>query len=280
MNEIINNKRITFKKSVRDGDSLVLIDFLAAHSNLSKSVLKKVLNNGGVWGRLFKNARLVRNRRATQEINLESSVEFYYDPKLTAMEIPEAKEVFKSREWGLWYKPQGLLSQGTEFGDHCSILRQIEKAKNKAWLVHRLDREASGLMLFAYTKNAARLFSELWQKHEVRKIYKVEVVGVIAKAGEINLELDGKTARTTYTVLEASAHTSKLLVEIHTGRLHQIRRHLEMIGYPVLGDPQYGVGNKNTAGLRLMAFQLIFRDPFTQKEINFQLPEKELGEVF
>lgn len=280
MNEIINNKRITFKKSVRDGDSLVLIDFLAAHSNLSKSVLKKVLNNGGVWVRLFKNARLVRNRRATQEINLESSVEFYYDPKLTAMEIPEAKEVFKSREWGLWYKPQGLLSQGTEFGDHCSILRQIEKAKNKAWLVHRLDREASGLMLFAYTKNAARLFSELWQKHEVRKIYKVEVVGVIAKAGEINLELDGKTARTTYTVLEASAHTSKLLVEIHTGRLHQIRRHLEMIGYPVLGDPQYGVGNKNTAGLRLMAFQLIFRDPFTQKEINFQLPEKELGEVF
>lgn len=280
MNEIINNKRITFKKSVSDGDSLVLIDFLATHSNLSKSVLKKVLNNGGVWVRLFKNARLVRNRRATQEINLESSVEFYYDPKLTAMEIPEAKEVFKSREWGLWYKPQGLLSQGTEFGDHCSILRQIEKAKNKAWLVHRLDREASGLMLFAYTKNAARLFSELWQKHEVRKIYKVEVVGVIAKAGEINLELDGKTARTTYTVLEARAHTSKLLVEIHTGRLHQIRRHLEMIGYPVLGDPQYGVGNKNTAGLRLMAFQLIFRDPFTQKEINFQLPEKELGEVF
>jgi len=280
MNEIIYNKRITFKKSVRDGDSLVLIDFLAAHSNLSKSVLKKVLNNGGVWVRLFKNARLMRNRRATQEINLDSSVEFYYDPKLTAMEIPEAKEVFKSREWGLWYKPQGLLSQGTEFGDHCSILRQIEKAKNKAWLVHRLDREASGLMLFAYTKNAARLFSELWQKHEVRKIYKVEVVGVIAEAGEINLELDGKPARTTYTVLETGAHTSKLLVEIHTGRLHQIRRHLEMIGYPVLGDPQYGVGNKNTAGLRLMAFQLIFRDPFTQKEINFQLPEKELGVVF
>lgn len=280
MNEIINNKRITFKKSVRDGDSLVLIDFLAAHSNLSKSVLKKVLNNGGVWVRLFKNARLMRNRRATQEINLDSSVEFYYDPKLTAMEIPEAKEVFKSREWGLWYKPQGLLSQGTEFGDHCSILRQIEKAKNKAWLVHRLDREASGLMLFAYTKNAARLFSELWQKHEVRKIYKLEVVGVIAEAGEINLELDGKPARTTYTILETGAHTSKLLVEIHTGRLHQIRRHLEMIGYPVLGDPQYGVGNKNTAGLRLMAFQLIFRDPFTQKEINFQLPEKELGVVF
>lgn len=280
MNEIVNNKPITFKKKVREGDPLVLIDFLEKYSKLSKSTLKKVLNNGGVWVRLFNNSKLVRNRRATHEINLESLVEFYYDPKLTSMIVPEGKEVFKSREWGLWYKPQGLLSQGTEFGDHCSILRQIEKAKNKAWLVHRLDREANGLMLFAYTKNAARLFSELWQKHQVRKLYKVEVVGAIKDAGEITIELDAKEARTTFTVLETGMHTSKLLVEIHTGRLHQIRRHLDMIGHPVLGDPKYGVGNKNTDGLKLMAFQLIFRDPLSQKEINFQLPEKELGVIF
>ncbi len=280
MNEFVNNKPITFKKLVREGDPLVLIDFLEKYSKLSKSTLKKVLNNGGVWLRLYSNTKLARNRRATQGLFLESLVEFYYDPKLTTMLVPEGKEVFKSKEWGLWYKPHGLLSQGTEFGDHCSILRQIEKAKNKAWLIHRLDREASGLMLFAYTKNAARLFSELWQKHEVRKLYKVEVVGVIKDAGEINHQLDAKEARTSYTVLHTGEHTSKLLVEIHTGRLHQIRRHLDMIGHPVLGDPKYGVGNKNTDGLKLMAYQLIFRDPFTQKEINFLLPEAELGVIF
>lgn len=280
MNDHLNNKPITFKKSVSAEDPLVLIDFLEKHSKLSKSTLKKVLNNGGVWVRLFKNSKLARNRRATHEISLESQVEFYYDPKLTTMVVPVAKEVFKSKEWGLWYKPQGLLSQGTEFGDHCSILRQIEKAKNKAWLVHRLDREASGLMLFAYSRNAAALFSDLWQKHEVRKLYKVEVVGIIKESGEINLSLDGKAARTSYTVLSNDTHSSKLLVEIHTGRLHQIRRHLDMIGHPVLGDPKYGVGNKNVEGLKLMAFQLIFRDPYTQKEINFQLPEVELGLSF
>lgn len=280
MNDHLNNKPITFKKSVSAEDPLVLIDFLEKHSKLSKSTLKKVLNNGGVWVRLFKNSKLARNRRATHEISLESHVEFYYDPKLTTMVVPVAKEVFKSKEWGLWYKPQGLLSQGTEFGDHCSILRQIEKAKNKAWLVHRLDREASGLMLFAYSRNAAALFSDLWQKHEVRKLYKVEVVGIIKESGEINLSLDGKAARTSYTVLSNDTHSSKLLVEIHTGRLHQIRRHLDMIGHPVLGDPKYGVGNKNVEGLKLMAFQLIFRDPYTQKEINFQLPEVELGLSF
>jgi len=280
MNDFLSNKPITFKKSVSEGDPLVLIDFLEKHSKLSKSTLKKVLNNGGVWVRLLKNSKLVRNRRATHEISLESQIEFYYDPKLTAMVVPAAKEVFKSKEWGLWYKPQGLLSQGTEFGDHCSILRQIEKAKNKAWLVHRLDREASGLMLFAYTRNAAAIFSDLWQKHEVRKLYKVEVVGIIKENGEVNHSLDGKVAKTTYTVLQNTEHTSKLLVEIHTGSLHQIRRHLDMIGHPVLGDPKYGIGNKNMEGLKLMACQLIFRDPYTQKEINFQLPEAELGVVF
>jgi tRNA pseudouridine32 synthase/23S rRNA pseudouridine746 synthase len=276
----MSDKIIIFKKAVRDGDPLVLIDFLEKYSKLSKSTLKKVLNNGGVWLRLFNKSKLARSRRATHELNLESFVEFYYDPKLANREIPKALELTKFKDWGLWYKPPGLLSQGSEFGDHCSILRQIEKAKNKAWMVHRLDREAHGLMLFAYTKNAAALFSALWQKHEVRKFYKVEVLGVIKEDGSILLDLDGKHAKTTYTILETLINTSKLLVEIHTGRLHQIRRHFEMIGHPVLGDPKYGIGNKNNEGIRLMAYQLMLRDPFTQKEINFELPERDLGLVF
>jgi tRNA pseudouridine32 synthase/23S rRNA pseudouridine746 synthase len=275
-----SNKPITFKKAVREGDPLILIDYLEKYSKLSKSTLKKVLNNGGVWVRLFNNSKLARSRRATLDLNTESHVELYYDPKLVNMIIPKGLEVLKSREWGLWYKPSGLLSQGTEFGDHCSILRQVEKAKNKAWPVHRLDREASGLMLFTYTRNAARLFSDLWQKHEVRKFYKVEVLGIVSGPGEINQELDKQVAKTSYTVLFTGTHTTKLLVEIHTGRLHQIRRHLDGIGHPVLGDPLYGVGNKNNEGLRLMAYQLIFRDPFTQKDINFKLPEAELGVIF
>lgn len=276
----MSEKSVIFKKAVIDGDPLILIDFLEKYSKLSKSTLKKVLNNGGVWVRLFNKSKLSRTRRATFGLNLESLVEFYYDPKLTNMIVPKAIELTKFRDWGLWYKPQGLLSQGTEYGDHCSILRQVEKLKNKAWLVHRLDREAHGLMLFAYSKNSAALFSNLWQKHDVRKFYKVEVMGLLKSSGEILENLDGKNAKTSYTVLSSNQFTSKLLVEIHTGRLHQIRRHFEMIGHPVLGDPKYGVGNKNSEGLQLMAYQLIFRDPITQKEINFELPEIDLGVTF
>ena len=268
------DQKIVFKKSWREGDPLILIEFLEKYSKLSKSVLKKVLNNGSVWLRLEGKSKLKCNRRATQALTKESLIEFYYDPKLMNLDLPPAKILFDQREWGLWYKPTGMLSQGNEFGDHGSILRLVEKTKNKAWLIHRLDREASGVMLFAYTIKAARLFSELWQKHKVRKFYKIEVLGVIEnKSGEINLPLDGKEARSTYEVLETTAHTSKVLVEIHTGRLHQIRRHFEMIGHPVLGDPKYGVGNKNEEGMKLVAVKLQFIDPFTQKEINYCLPE-------
>ena len=223
--------------------------------------------------RLEAKSKLKCIRRATQPLTQDSLIEFYYDPKLLNLKLLPAEILFDQREWGLWFKPNSMLSQGTEFGDHGSILRQVEKTKNKAWLIHRLDREASGVMLFAYTHKAARLFSELWQKHLVRKFYKIEVLGVIEKKeGEINLPLDGKEARTTYKVEEVTAHTSKVLVEIHTGRLHQIRRHFNMIGHPVLGDPKYGVGNKNEEGMKLVAYQLMFKDPYTEKEINFSLP--------
>jgi tRNA pseudouridine32 synthase/23S rRNA pseudouridine746 synthase len=255
----------------------VLIDFLETYTKLSKSILKKVLNNGGVWLRKYSDSKRVRVRRATAELTEESHIEFYYDPKLNEISPPEANVVFDQKEWGLWYKPPGLLAQGTDFGDHCSILRQVEKAKGKSYLIHRLDREARGLMLFAYTHKAAGLFSTLWQKGQVKKFYKVEVLGEIAKkypkGGEINFKIDGKEAKTSFTILSQKEFTATLLVQIHTGRLHQIRRHFNELGFPVIGDPKYGVGNKNEDGIKLMAYQLIFIDPISKKEINYELKD-------
>lgn len=267
----------TVKKSVKEGDPLVLIDFLEKHTKLSKSVLKKVLNNGGVWLRKLDSSKRLRTRRATAELTNQSHVEFFFDPRYLNLDVPESREVFAQKEWGIWYKPPGLLSQGTDFGDHCSILRQVEKAKGKAYLIHRLDREAHGLMVFAYTHHAAGSLSKLWQDSDVEKFYKVEVVGNIKKhypnGGEIKFQIDGKSAYTTFTILEQKENSAILLVQIHTGRLHQIRRHFEELGYPVLGDPKYGTRNKNSDGIRLMAYQLKFTDPLSKKEINFELSD-------
>lgn len=269
-----DKNQITFKKSWREGDPLVLIDFLVKYSGLSKATLKKVLVNGGVHVRVFATSKLARVRRATKELTPDSLVEFYYDPKLTNMEIPEGRELTQYREWGIWYKPAGLMSQGNEFGDHCSLMRQVEKAKNKAWLIHRLDREASGLMLFAYNPKSAHLMSKVFQDRKVRKFYQIEVLGNLKHdSGEIDKKLDGKEAKTLFKVLSRNEHTSIVEVELLTGRLHQIRRHFDMIGYPVLGDPKYGVGNKNEEGMKLVATRLIFDDPYSKKQIDFSLPD-------
>ena len=272
-----NSRPFTMKKNVKEGDPLVLIDFLEKHTKLSKSVLKKTLNNGAVWVRKLSSSKRLKTRRATAPLMVDSHVEFYFDPKLHSMAVPDSREVLPFKEWGLWYKPPGLLSQGTDFGDHCSILRQVEKAKGKAYLIHRLDREAHGLMVFAYTHHAAGSLSKLWQQGVVQKFYKVEVVGNLSlkfpDGGEINFPIDGKDARSSFKILEQKEFTTILLVQIHTGRLHQIRRHFEELGYPVLGDPKYGVGNKNNEGIRLMAYQLKFLDPMSKKEINYELSD-------
>lgn len=273
------NETLVLKKNVKEGDPLVLIDFLEKYSGLSKSILKKVLNNGGVWIRKFADSKRVRIRRATADIFVDSLVELFYDPKFLALEVPVPKLLLDQKEWGLWYKPQGLLSQGTDFGDHCTILRQVDKQRGRgeSYLVHRLDREAHGLVLMAYTQKAAALFSKEWQMGRVVKFYKAEVLGDITKKyperGEITFKLDGKESKTTFEVLSTDGITSKLLVQIHTGRLHQIRRHLDMIGFPIMGDPKYGKGNKNQEGLRLLGYSLKFRDPFSKKEFNYSLDE-------
>lgn len=272
-----SDKIFSIKKSIKEGDPLILIDFLEKHTKLSKTVLKKVLNNGGVWLRKLSTSKRLRIRRATTPLTKESHIEFFFDPKFLNLEVPKAREVFANKEWGLWYKPPGLLSQGTDFGDHASILRQVEQAHGKAYLIHRLDREAHGLMLFAYTHHAASSFSTLWQKGNVEKFYKVEVVGNLQKqfpdGGEINFKVEAKEARTTFKILEQKEHTAVIIAQIHTGRLHQIRRHFEELGYPVLGDPKYGVGNKNSEGIKLMAYQLKFTDPLSKKLINFELSD-------
>lgn len=277
MSEGKNEKPFSMKKTVREGDPLVLIDFLEKYTKLSKTVLKKILNNGGVWVRALGTSKRLKTRRATLPLTIESHVEFFFDPHFLNLEIPEAREIFSEREWGIWYKPPGLLSQGTDFGDHCSILRQVEKNKGKGFLIHRLDREAHGLMVFAYTRHAAGSLSKLWQEGTVEKWYKVEVVGNIKlhhpTGGEIHFKIDGKEAHTTFKIIEQKEHTAILLVQIHTGRLHQIRRHFEELGYPVVGDPKYGVGNKNNEGIRLMAYQLKFTDPLSKRAINCELNE-------
>ncbi len=259
--------------------AVALADFLAQESGLAKARVKDCLAKGGVQvsrpGRRFG-----RCRKAKTALGPGCRVRLYYDPEILRQVPPPPRLIADRKEYSLWDKPAGLLAQGTNFGDHCSLLRLAEtyfSPSRPVFLVHRLDREASGLMLIAHSRRAAAGFSRLWQSKAVLKQYQITVLGLWNRedCGAITLPLDGKEARTEYQLLakDGEPGTSRLLVTLGSGRLHQIRRHFARLGFPVIGDPRYGQGNKDMAGLQLRAVRLTFTCPLTGAREDFRAPE-------
>lgn len=233
------------------------------------------MNKGAVWIR--KKGSMHRLRKATTLLHDGDQLEMHYDSLLLSLKPPEPKLVSDQAHYSVWDKPSGLMAQGTMYGDHCSLLRRAEiffRGNRKVFPVHRLDREADGIMIIAHTKEAAARLSELFQKNEVEKKYRIEVLGDLAekgKTGSISLPLDGKKTMTEYEVAsyDQTKNISVADVIIKTGRTHQIRRHFDMIGHPVMGDPKYGKGNKNREGMKLTAVSLKFHCPFSKKTVEF-----------
>jgi tRNA pseudouridine32 synthase/23S rRNA pseudouridine746 synthase len=152
----------------------------------------------------------------------------------------------------------------------------------KAFVVHRLDRETSGLVLFAKTPSAHRVLCMQFEKREVKKAYLSVAEGTVAAGGEIDTPLrefgsgrsaadpSGKPSKTRFRVLERLRGATLLEVEPCTGRRHQIRAHLYSIGHPVLGDRLYGK-NRPVGGVKrlmLHALQLSFRHPESNAMID------------
>lgn len=271
-------RRFIFKARVVVPVPQNVCDYLAEHTGLAKGRVKDAMLKGALWlsKRGGKRRRL---RRASTMIGSGDTVEFYYDPELLALSPPPARCLDDQKRYSVWFKPPGLMAQGTEYGDHCTLMRQAEihfRPHRPVFLVHRLDREAAGVMLLAHDRRAAAHLSELFRDGLIAKRYRVRVRGRLNEAkGEINLTLDGKEALTRYAVAayDEGADESMLDVSIETGRLHQIRRHFAMIGHPVLGDPRYGAGNKNREGMRLEAVGLRFRCPFSGREMDYSFHE-------
>lgn len=267
--------KFSFRGKVKGKDGITLLDFLAEVTPLSKSLIKKHASNGGIWIKKKGVGPLNRIRRVKTELTSEDYIECHYDPNLPEVDMSLVKQVHKTKSWGVWYKPAGVLSQGTKFGDQASILRHVEKTKPNAYLIQRLDRETSGLMIIAYRDKVARIFTNAMKNRLIKKFYQAEVLGHLrTPEGEIDFELEGKSAKTIYKVHEELEHSSLVELEIITGRYHQIRKHFEKIKHPVIGDPKYGRHNKNEDGLKLVAHKLELKDPISKEDHYFTLPEE------
>jgi tRNA pseudouridine32 synthase/23S rRNA pseudouridine746 synthase len=154
-------------------------------------------------------------------------------------------------------KPAGLLSvpgRGEHLAD-CLITR-VQKVFPHALLVHRLDRDTSGVMIFGLNPHAQRTLSTQFQERQTKKMYVARVWGVPEeKMGTVDLPLivdwpnrplqmvcheTGKPSVTDWRLLKDQGETARIRLIPKTGRTHQLRLHMMALGYPILGDPFYG----------------------------------------
>lgn len=247
-------------------------------SQLPKGRIKDAMSKGAVTLKRGKQTR--RIRRANTALKPGDTLALHYDASILAL-TPTLMPYCLSDQQGysIWFKPAGVMTQGNQYGDHLALLRLVELhfgQKRDVFLIHRLDRETQGLVIIAHTKRMAAAFSALMQAHKITKRYQAHVLGEAPANGTIDLPLDGKQAVTHFTRLtfDETSHTSLLDIILETGRTHQIRRHLEHINHPIMGDPRYGKGNKNQQGLQLVAYQLSFPCPLSQqpREVTLDQP--------
>ena len=159
-----------------------------------------------------------------------------------------------------------------------------QKSRNRIFIVHRLDRDTSGIVVFAKNENAKRYLQEEWQGFE--KKYCAVVQGILPeKDGVITSYLaensihkmysvddpkKGKLAKTGYKVLRESKKYSLLEIDLLTGRKNQIRVHFSEKGCPVAGDKKYGEKEKGIKRLTLHAASIIILHPYTKKKMTFE----------
>ncbi len=176
-------------------------------------------------------------------------------------------------------KPSGLLSVPGK-GEHLAdcLIARVQAAFPMALLVHRLDRDTSGVMVFALTPHAQRHLGLQFEKRQTKKTYVARVWGEMTeKTGTVDLPLivdwpnrprqmvdpeNGKQAVTDWRVVRAKNGESRVRLMPRTGRSHQLRVHMRALGHPILGDPFYAEGAaRNYPRLMLHSETLQFRHP-------------------
>jgi tRNA pseudouridine32 synthase/23S rRNA pseudouridine746 synthase len=266
---------------VIEQDSQPALEALQEISGLSRQKIKQAMQKGSVW--LERGKQVKRLRRAKKILHKGEQLHFYYNERVLAMQPKPAQLISDEGGYSVWFKPSGMLSQGSKWGDHCTINRWVEQhllPQRPAFVVHRLDRAATGLILIAHTRTLAASLAGLFQNREMIKRYRVVVAGHYPETPEpvkINKELDGKSACSACTRLAYDAEQNRSLLEvtIETGRKHQIRSHLADAGFPVVGDRLYG-DSDTREDLQLTASYLGFCCPVQQRQIEFLLPERLL----
>lgn len=210
---------------------------------------------------------------------------FVYDPPPDAPRIIHA-----DHEILLVDKPAGLLSvpgKGADKAD-CLIAR-LRGAFPTVLLVHRLDQDTSGVMVFALTPHAQRSLGQQFEHRRVKKAYVARLAGRLEpRSGTVDLPLivdwpnrprqmvdheNGRAAQTDWRVIRANDDETRVRLSPLTGRSHQLRVHMAALGHPILGDPLYAAGAAaDHPRLMLHAESLRIKHPETGVSISYSAP--------
>ena len=220
------------------------------------------------------------------KVNLTREFKVFYHRRL--------KIVYEDDDIIVVNKGYGLLSMGNDKvkdGTAYSILRDYVKwgdPRNKIFIVHRLDRDTSGLMVFAKNEEAKEKLQHNWNNMVLERKYLAVVEGTPEPPqGTVKSYLtensqfevysthdptQGKLAVTRYSTLKSRGKYALLEVELDTGRKNQIRVHMKDLGHPIAGDRKYGADSSPIHRLALHARTLRFVHPISRKEMSFTTP--------
>ena len=272
---------IELHTSITDPNQSVL-NALKAECELSSGQIKIAIGKGCLW--LESGSKIKRLRRIKTALKIGEQLHFYYNQQVLEQSPLTAELIEDNHAYSVWCKPAGMLCQGSKWGDHTTINRYVEKQLQRtAFIVHRLDKMTSGLIIIAHQKKVAAAFTKIFEQRKIKKVYRALVHGIFEDETELTIDtqVNEKTAVSHVQLITNSIEKklSILDISIDTGRKHQIREHLSSIGFPIVGDRLYGIEDmdqQHIPDLQLVSYKLSFSCPVTSVSKNYQLENKML----
>ena len=284
--KIIEERSINMKEYIVD-ENIILMDYLRKTlTKLSKNNIKSLLSK----------EMIVVNGTVQTKFNYELKKGDKIVIRNTKIKSKKLKHdlniIYEDEDLIVINKPAGLLTIATakekEYTLYHFVMEYIkEKEKhNKVFIIHRLDKETSGIVVFAKNQKTKNLFQNNWEKNVIFRGYYAIVEGNLKeKKGTIksyltenseymvystNNKKDGKLAVTKYKVLKENKNYSLLDINILTGRKNQIRVHMKENGNVIVGDKKYGSSINSINRMALHAYKLELIDPRNNKKISFK----------
>jgi len=266
-----------------------IFNFLKEHyPDSPRTRIKKILKSGIVS---------VNDRSVTYHalvVNPDDEVEIHKKPGSVAGRVIPFPVLYDDRELIVVDKPAGISTSSIDGSRSVrevvsEFLKNLSKGKHLAYVVHRLDKEVSGVLLFAKTRKAMEVLKEKWPETEKHYFALVEGIPLktagtikswliedkLQKVKSVKKQPDARFAVTNYTVIRKFKDTALLDIRTDTGRKNQIRVHLSESGHPIVGDRKYGASGKFIRRVRLHAYSLSFPHPADGRVVIVKSPMPE-----